>query len=461
MLKYPLNRLTAIYSGDGRYRELTEDLCPFESEAGLISARIEIEAMYLLELSKIGVIRPLTKKEERFLRKFCHNFNLENASRVKEIEDTTHHDVKAIEMFFAEKFSGTSMADLICKVHILLTSEDVNNLAYRICFSRALKEVYIPELEKLVIDLTNKARLWQNMPLLGRTHGQSAIPTTLGKEVVNFAVRVDEQVRILKNQKLNGKLNGAIGNYSSFYAAYPDVDWLKFSEQFVYNWGFEINNFTTQINPFDDLVESFQTLQRINSIMIGFNQDFWRYISDGMLVQIKKPGEIGSSVMTQKINPIYFENGEGNYKVANFIWEGLSRELLISRLQRDLVNSTLFRNVGVGLSNSLVAIKNTLNALGRISPNEDQMTEYLNNNWNILGEVIQTILRSENVPNAYELVAQFTKGLSLHEDDYRARVSELPISEDAKKRLLNLSPISYIGEASRLVEMAIDQILKN
>ena len=461
MSKYLLNEFTALYPGDGRYWELTEELCPFMSEAGLVCIRIEIEAMYLLELSKIGVIRSLDDAEKQILTKFIHNFDLENVAKVKEIENTTRHDVKAIEKFFAEMFSGTSMEDLVCMVHILLTSEDINNLAYRIMYSRALEQVYIPQLEKLVNVLVDKSQSWQDITLLGRTHGQAAIPTTIGKEIVNFAVRIDDQVRKLKTQKLKGKLNGAVGNYNSFYTAYPDVNWFEFSSQFVSNWGLEINYFTTQINPFDDLIESFQTQQRINNIMTGLNQDMWRYISDDIFVQTKKPGEIGSSVMTQKINPIFFENGEGNFKISNSIWDVLCRELLISRLQRDLVNSTEFRNVGLGLANGLIAIKNTLNAFSRINPNYERVTADLNKNWNILGEVIQTVLRSENIPNAYELVEKFTKGISLNEADYRLRVSELPISEDAKNRLLALSPQTYTGKASHLVDKAIAQIRNN
>lgn len=456
--KHDLNELTAIYPGDGRYWGLTEELCPFMSEAGLVSIRIELEARYLIALSKVGAIRPLNADEEKFLMGLTQNFDIEKVRDVKEIEETTKHDVKAIEKLFAKLFFGNSMEDLTCMVHILLTSEDINNLAYRIMYSRALKEVYIPALEDLVDVLTDKAREWQKIALLGLTHGQPAIPTTLGKEIVNFAIRIDAQVGKLKAQKLKGKLNGAIGNYNSFYVAHPQVDWLEFSSQFVANWGFEVDYFTTQINPFDDLVESFQTLQRINSIMIGFNQDMWRYISDNIFVQTKKPGEIGSSVMTQKINPIFFENGEGNFKIANGIWEVLCRELLISRLQRDLVNSTEVRNVGPGLASGLIAIKNTINAIGRINPNHEQLDADLNKNWNILGEVIQTVLRSEKVPDAYALVEKFTKGMSLSESQYKVRVSELPISGAAKSRLLALSPQTYVGKASDLVDKAIAQI---
>lgn len=455
----PINELSAIFPGDGRYWKITNSLSEYTSEEALINTRIEIEAQYLIALSKAGVIREITSEEESFLNSFYFSSDHCNAERVKEIEQTTRHDVKAIEKFFAEVLCGSSMEDLVCKVHILLTSEDVNNLAYRIMYSRALSNIYIPALTKLLNLLTELADDWKNIPMLGRTHGQAAIPTTVGKEIINFAVRINDCIVKLKKVKLNGKLNGAIGNYNSFSFVYPNIDWLKFSEDFVAsNWDFRIDHFTTQINPFDDLVESFQVLQRINNIMIGFNQDIWRYISDYWIAQVKKDGEIGSSVMTQKINPIYYENGEGNYKFSNGIWEVMVRELQISRLQRDLVNSTEIRNVGVGLAYGLIAVTNTIEGLGRIYPNMIKISEDLNENWNILGEVVQSVLRANNIPDAYSIVEKFTKGQKLDRVEYLLRVDNLPLDNETKARLKTLTPSSYIGKAVELTDMAIKQI---
>lgn len=456
-----LNELTAIFPGDGRYWEDVQELSAYTSEWALIAARIEVEARYLVALSKVGVIRQLSDEEENYLESLTQSLDITMIRRVKEIEETTRHDVKAIEKLFSELLCGTSLEDIVCKVHILLTSEDVNNLAYRIIYSRALNYVYVPALSNLLSVLVQKSGEWKLIPMLGRTHGQSAIPTTLGKEVLNFAVRLNDEVCKLSQTKLKGKLNGAIGNYSSFSVAFPNVDWLKFSEEFVSKWDLSINHFTTQINPYDDLVESFQTIQRINNIMIGFNQDLWRYISDFWIAQIKKEGEIGSSVMTQKINPIYFENGEGNYLMANGIWDVLNRVLQISRLQRDLVNSTETRNIGVGLAYGLLAIKNTTKALSRIRPNVEQITKDLEENWNILGEVIQTVLRANNIDNAYSLVENFTKGKKLNHTEYLRCVTDLPVNQEVKNQLITLTPGNYIGKAIELTDLAILQIKTN
>lgn len=453
-----LTELTAISPLDGRYRDKVEDLAPFASEMALIKTRVEVEARYLVALSEVGLIRPLTDQEREALMTVGPNMTLIQAGRVKEIEATIRHDVKAMEGTFREIVAGTSLEDLTEMIHLGLTSEDVNNLSYRLMLNRARKEVCIPALDQVVDGFADRARQYKGIPMLARTHGQPAVPTTLGKEMAIFAVRLNNQVRKLEDVKLTGKLNGAVGNYNAHALAAPEVDWIAFSQRFVSSLGLEPNLFTTQINPYEDMVELFQAFQRVNGVLLDIDQDMWRYISDNWFVQEVKKGEVGSSTMPQKVNPIDFENSEGNVQLANSMWEGMGRKLAVSRLQRDLSDSTTVRNVGVGLGYGLLAYRNTLAGLRRVHPNVELMQGKLNENWAILTEGVQTVLRRAGEKDPYSLVASLSRGQRIGQGEWQQWVSELPVAEDVKVRLMKLTPETYIGYADKLTDMALEEI---
>ena len=453
-----LTELTAVTPLDGRYREKVADLAPYVSEFGLIRTRFEIEAKYLIALSDTGVFRKLSSRERTDLNLFGQNISVEDARKVKQVEEETRHDVKALERTFRNLLKGTSLEDSVEFIHFGLTSEDVNNLAYRLILRRATEEVVVPVLDAVLGELVESADQYKNLPMLGRTHGQPAIPTTLGKEIVVFASRISGQLRKLQNFRLTGKLNGAIGNFNAQDFAYPDVDWDSFSAKFVKSLGFEPNLTTTQINPYEDVIEYSQILQRINGIIIDLDQDFWRYISDNWFIQEVKAGEVGSSTMPQKVNPIDFENSEGNLIIANGVLETLSRKLAQSRLQRDLSDSTTIRNIGTALGFSLVGYKSVVSGLSRISPNSKKITEELNQDWTILTEAVQTLLRKLKVKDPYSLIASLTRGEHIDGAKWNSWVDNLPIAEDQKDQLCRLSPENYIGLAVRLTEKALKDI---
>jgi len=456
-----LTPLTAISPIDGRYREKVEDLAPYASEMALIKTRVEVEARYLVALSEVGLARPLTDQERETLINLGPNMTLPRAQRVKEIEATTRHDVKAMERAFREFVVGTSLEDVTEMIHFGLTSEDVNNLSYRLMLDRARKEICVPSLDQVVDGFTERARQYKGIPMLARTHGQPAIPTTLGKEMANIAVRLNRQVRKLEDVKLTGKLNGAVGNYNAHVLDAPEVDWITFSQRFVHGLGLEPNLFTTQINPYDDMIELFQALQRVNGVLLDVDQDMWRYISDDWFTQEVKKGEVGSSTMPQKVNPIDFENSEGNVQVANSIWEGMDRKLAVSRLQRDLSDSTTVRNVGVGLAYGLLAYRNTLAGLGRVHPNTELMQRKLNENWTILTEGVQTILRKAGEKDPYSMVATLSRGQRIGRDEWRSWINGLEIAGNVKTKLLELTPETYIGYAEKLTDMALEEIAQS
>jgi len=454
----PLTELTAITPLDGRYRKDVSELAPFVSEFGIIKTRVEIEAKYLVALSKVNVIRPFLPEEEKTLENFGQSLTFDQASRVKEIEDGTQHDVKAMELTFRELLSGTTLEDIIPMIHFGLTSEDVNNLTYRLMTKRATEQVALPVLDGFVDNLMETAGTYKNTPMLGRTHGQPAEPTTYGKELINFAVRLNTQILKLKQIEMTGKLDGAVGNYSTFKAAYPEVNWIKFSEDFVRSLGLEPNIYTTQINPYEDFIEYFQTYQRINNIVIDFDQDMWRYISDNWLVQKVKEGEVGSSVMTHKVNPIKLENSEGNLGISNAIINFFTEKLSKSRLQRDLSDSTVIRNLGVVIGHSLLSYKNAVSGLNRTRPNEQLMLDALTSDWVILGGPTQTILRRDSLQDAYAMLASKTRGKHMDKGQWYKLVDDLPITENQKTEIKKITPQSYIGEAVKLVELGIEEI---
>ncbi len=454
----PLTELTAITTLDGRYRKDVVELAPYVSEFNIIRTRVEVEAKYLVALSDIGVIRSITKDERDLLNLFGDNLSLKDAKRIKEIEDTTNHDVKAMELVFKEKLAGTSLEDLTENVHMGLTSEDVNNLAYRLILKRASSDVTIPTLDKLVDGIVSWADKYKTVPMLGRTHGQAAIPTTLGHEFAVFARRLNKEVRTLEENTLEGKMNGAVGNFNALKDRYPDTDWIKFAENFVRSFGLEPNLTTTQIAPYEDMIKYFQTYMRINGILIDFDQDMWRYISDHWLAQEVKKGEVGSSTMPQKVNPIRFENSEGNLGKANALLGFFSDKLGKSRLQRDLSDSTVIREMGTPLGWSLLAYKNTFEGLQRAWPNTDLISQVLNEDWSILSEPAQTRMRTYGVEDPYTIMKDLTRGERLDKKDWEDVVSKLPITDAQKQDLLKLTPQNYIGYARELTEKAIEEI---
>lgn len=453
-----LGPLTAISPLDGRYRNTVGDLAPFVSEMALIRTRIEVEARYLVALSDFGLIRQLKAQERESLLKLGPELTLPQAERVKDIESTTKHDVKAMERAFREFVAGTSLENITEMIHFGLTSEDVNNLSHRLMLKRALKQICIPAMDDVVDNLAGKAKSYKSIPMLARTHGQAAIPTTVGKELANMAIRLSREIRGLEHIVLTGKLNGAVGNFNALHFAAPEVDWLYFSEKFVRSLDLKPNLITTQINAYEDMIKVFQAIQRVNNILLDINQDMWRYISDDWFVQAVKKGEIGSSTMPQKVNPINFENSEGNVQLANSLLEGMSRKLAVSRLQRDLSDSTTIRNVGTALGYSLIAYRNTVEGLERVSPNMPVIQERLNANWNILTEGVQTLLRRAGIADPYSMVAELSKGKKIGQNEWKEWVSSLDISDDLKTKLAGLTPTSYIGYAERLTDLALEGI---
>lgn len=459
--KPDLTPLTAINPLDGRYREKVEDLAPFVSEMALIQTRVEVEAKYLVALSEVGLVRLLTDQEREMLINLGPNMTLPQAQRVKEIEGTIRHDVKAMERVFRETVAGTSLEDVTEMIHWGLTSEDVNNLSYRLMFDRARKIICVPALDEVVDKLVEMAEQYKGLPMLARTHGQPAVPTTLGKELVNFAYRLNQQTRKLEQMKLMGKLNGAVGNYNAHTLAAPNIDWIAFSQQFVRSLGLDPILFTTQINPYDDMSELFQAFERVNLVILNIDQDLWRYISDDWFIQEAKKGEVGSSTMPQKVNPIDLENSEGNVQLANSLWEGMARKLAVSRLQRDLSDSTTIRNIGVALGYGLVAYKSTLVGLGKIRPNVAVINEALNDNWTILTEGVQTVLRKAGEKDPYSMVATLSRGQRIGRDEWRSWVNGLEIASAVKTELLELTPETYMGYAERLTDMALEEIVNS
>lgn len=458
MKTLPLSPLTAITPLDGRYFEKVADLSPYVSEYNLIRVRFEIEAKYLIALADVGIIRRLTAVEREKLTSFGQKLSLGDVTKVKKIEEDVRHDVKAAEKTFRQMLGRTSLKNLIEMIHFGLTSEDVNNLAYRLMLTRATDDVLLPLLDQLTYELVSRAEKFKTTPMLGRTHGQAAVPTTVGKEFMVFAIRLNRQVRKLDKLKLTGKLTGAVGNFNALQLAFPNIDWLKFSSKFVESFGFQPNLVTTQINPYEDMIEYFQNYQRINTVLIDLDQDLWRYISDDWFTQEVKKGEIGSSTMPQKVNPIDFENSEGNLTLANSIFESLSRKLGISRLQRDLSDSTVIRNVGSALGYSLVGYKSVLSGLSRIRPNLPKISQELDKDWAILSEGVQTILRKFGVEDPYSLVASLMRGEHINKQMWQNWVGGLPIAEGQKRSLRQLTPQKYLGLAVELVNVGLKEI---
>jgi len=437
--------LTSISPIDGRYQGQVEELSDYYSEFALIKYRLEIEIRYLISLSKLGIIRKIKSNEPKLLEKILKSFDLNEAIKIKKIESKTKHDVKTVEYYLKDKLSHTSLSSVSEFIHFGLTSEDVNNIAQRLMIKDSIEQILTPEIKKLNKEILALSKKYKALPMLARTHGQSAIPTTLGKEFAVFANRLSQEIKILEQTKFSAKLNGAVGNYNALHFAYPKINWTKFSKTFISNFKLQTNLTTTQIAPNEDIIYFFQTIARINGILLDFNQDMWRYISDGWFVQASISGEVGSSTMPQKINPILFENSEGNLIIANSLIHGFVDKLPVSRLQRDLSGSTISRNFGLCLAYCLLAYKNCLEGLGKIRPNKIKINEDLNEDWSILSEAVQIYLKKEGVKDGYEIVKNLTRGEKMNKEDFFIMIDKLPINSKQKNGLKKLTPQNYIG----------------
>ena len=446
------DRLNAISPLDGRYGNAVKNLSAFFSESALMRFRLKVEIEYLIAIGnekRIHELGPFSTTEQTRLREIYKNFNSAGAEKVKEIEATTNHDVKAIEYYIQDK---VKMA-LHPWIHFALTSEDVNNLSYSLMWKDGLQQAYLSTLQLVNKELKKLARKYKKSSMLALTHGQPATPTTLGKELAVFCARLDRQIKQIKAHKFLGKFGGATGTWSAHVVAYPKTNWKRFAERLIKSLGLEPNMITTQIEPHDSLAESYHQIIRVNSVLIGLCRDMWSYISRGILAQKKISGEVGSSTMPHKINPIQFENAEGNLCLSSSLLTHLAAKLTISRMQRDLSDSTTLRNQGVALGYSYLALRNISKGLGRITIDKSKLTQELDNHWEVLAEAIQTILRKSGNPDAYEQLKEIVRGQSITAETVTGFVSLLKISNADKKVLMNLTPESYIGLAPKLVDL--------
>ena len=450
-------KLNTISPLDGRYTKDAQKLSDYFSESALIKYRLLVEIEYLIMLGdekQVLELEPLSISDRSKLRRIYKSFGDDEAKRVKAIETATNHDVKAVEYYIRERLDKMNKKRLFPWVHFAITSEDINNLSYSLMWQNAVLDVYIPDLDSLIKKLKNTSKTYSTTPMLAMTHGQSATPTTFGKELAVFTKRLARQLRQLKSHKLLGKFGGATGTWAAHNVAYPKIDWSGFSRKFIQRMGLEPNLVTTQIEPHDSIVESYHILIRINTILIDLCRDLWSYISRGIIQQKKIPGEVGSSAMPHKINPIHFENAEGNLGISNALLNHLSNKLPISRMQRDLTDSTVLRNQGVAMGHGFIAIKNILKGFRRIAINKNSMARELDDHWEVLAEAVQTILRKTGSPDAYEQLKQLTRGVRITEDALREFVTHLRIPKKDKDLLNQLTPANYIGLAPKLVDQA-------
>ena len=445
-----LDVLTAISPIDGRYRNKTEQLAGYFSEYALIRYRVRVEIEYFITLCEL----PLPQLEDfdhslfERLRDIYRNFTEANAARVKEIEQTTNHDVKAVEYFIKEELDKIGDFEKYKEfIHFGLTSQDINNTSVPLSIKEALEDVYYPMVEELIEQLNDYAEQWKNVPMLAKTHGQPASPTRLGKEVMVYVYRLEEQLRGLKDTPITAKFGGATGNYNAHHVAYPQYDWREFGNKFVSEkLGLEREQWTTQISNYDWLGAIFDAMRRINTIIIDLDRDFWMYISMEYFKQKIKKGEVGSSAMPHKVNPIDFENSEGNMGIANAVLGFLAQKLPVSRLQRDLTDSTVLRNVGVPMGHAVIAIQSTLKGLRKLILNEEKLQEDLNNTWAVVAEAIQTILRREAYPNPYEALKALTRtNQKMTEETIHEFIQGLDVSNDIKEELMAITPSNYTG----------------
>lgn len=445
-----LDILTAISPIDGRYRNKTAALAPYFSEYALMKYRTRVEIEYFIALCEIPLPQLADFDKSRFaaLRAIYEQFSETDAARVKEIESVTNHDVKAIEYFIKEKIDAIGGMDAYKEfIHFGLTSQDINNTSIPMMLKESLHEVYLPLLDQLIAQLLDYAEQWKDIPMLAKTHGQPASPTRLGKEVMVFAYRLQEQTKQLRACPISAKFGGATGNMNAHHVAYPAYDWRAFANQFVSEkLGLQREQYTTQISNYDNFAAVFDAMKRVHTIILDLDRDFWQYVSMEYFKQKIKTGEVGSSAMPHKVNPIDFENSEGNLGIANAILEHLSRKLPISRLQRDLTDSTVIRNIGVPMAHALIAFQSTLKGLGKLLLNEEAIARDLDNCWAVVAEAIQTVLRREAYPHPYEALKALTRtNAAITADSIRGFIDQLEVSEAIKEELRAITPHNYTG----------------
>lgn len=443
--------LTAISPIDGRYHSKTDSLRPIFSEYGLFRFRVQVEIEWLkvlAEHSDIVEVEGFSADSISILNSIKDNFSVADAKAIKEIEKTTNHDVKAVEYFIRDKIQDNPALKPVSQfIHFACTSEDINNLSHALMLKKARETVLLPKLNELISVLQSLSGDYAAIPMLCRTHGQTASPTTLGKEIAVYVHRLSRQLAQLEKTELLGKMNGAVGNFNAHLSAYPDLDWMALSQEFVEGLGLDWNPHTTQIESHDYMAEYFHVLSRINTILIDFSRDIWAYISLGYFRLKLKEGEIGSSTMPHKVNPIDFENTEGNLGLANGIFEHLAQKLPISRWQRDLTDSTVLRNMGVGIAHTLIAFDSSLKGLSKLDINTDALDQDLEQSWEVLAEPIQTVMRRYGIDNAYEQLKELTRGQTINQETLRQFIEQLAIPDEAKSLLQALTPQNYIGNA--------------
>ncbi len=446
-----LTALTALSPIDGRYADKTFELRTILSEFGLIRYRVMVEVRWLQTLSyesTIPEVPPFSDWAQQRLQDISFRFGLEEAQRVKSIEEITNHDVKAVEYFLKEQIAGNTELEAVSEfIHFACTSEDINNLCHGLMLKDARDQILLPILDQLIEALRTLAHRYADLPMLARTHGQPASPTTLGKELANFVHRLDRQRRQFADVLLWGKLNGAVGNFNAHYIAYPETDWPTLSSRFVNDLGLASNLFTTQIEPHDYMAEYFAGLMRVNTILLDMCRDVWGYISVGYFRQRPVENEVGSSTMPHKINPIDFENAEGNLGIANALLGHLTEKLPVSRWQRDLSDSTVLRNLGVGVAHSLIAYQSILRGLSKLEADPVALQRDLDANWEVVGEAIQTVMRRYGIPQPYEQLKKLTRGQRITPEQLQAFIAELPLPDDVRDRLMTLTPSTYLGNA--------------
>lgn len=446
-----LNSLSAVSPIDGRYGSKTSNLRPIFSEFGLIRHRVLVEVRWLQMLAahaEIKEVPALSEPASSLLDSIVDNFSVEDAEQVKTIERTTNHDVKAVEYFLKDKIKDNEELMAINEfIHFACTSEDINNLSHALMLNTARSNVILPQLREIIDGITALAHDFAETPMLCRTHGQPASPSTMGKEMANIAYRLERQFKQLKTVQIMGKINGAVGNYNAHLSAYPELDWAEIAQNFVESLGIDFNPYTIQIEPHDYIAEYFDTLARFNTILIDFNRDIWSYISLGYFKQKTIAGEVGSSTMPHKVNPIDFENSEGNLGIANALMNHLSSKLPISRWQRDLTDSTVLRNLGVGIAHSMIAYSSTMRGISKLQINNDALANDLDNTWEVLAEPIQTVMRRYGIDKPYEKLKELTRGQAITAETLKEFVATLDMPEEAKQELQKLTPATYIGNA--------------
>ncbi|REF27841.1 adenylosuccinate lyase [Xenorhabdus cabanillasii] len=450
-----LSSLTAVSPIDGRYGDKVSALRAIFSEFGLLKFRVQVEVRWLQKLAattEIAEVPAFDANANAYLDEIVVNFKEQDALRIKEIERTTNHDVKAVEYFLKEKVAHIPALHQVAEfIHFACTSEDINNLSYALMLKTAREEVLLPQWRQLIDTIKHMAHSYRDLPLLSRTHGQPATPSTVGKEFANVAYRMERQFRQLGQIEILGKINGAVGNYNAHLSAYPEVNWLQFSESFVTSLGIQWNPYTTQIEPHDYIAELFDCIARFNTILIDFDRDIWGYIALNHFKQKTVAGEIGSSTMPHKVNPIDFENSEGNLGLANAVFGHLASKLPVSRWQRDLTDSTVLRNLGVGLGYTLIAYQSTMKGLSKLEVNEQHLLDELDQNWEVLAEPIQTVMRRYGIEKPYEKLKELTRGKRVDAEGMKSFIDNLELPEEEKIRLKFMTPANYIGYAELLV----------